>query len=133
MPPLPDPSVPLVEPAPPISATVPESVPMTDVVTPPNTTVVSDGHDDHSNAALWAMSGDHRNSLQVSNEGRFTALADLSHQKALADLEARSSDRIAQVLTYIKEEGDKTRQCLMQQEIDRLRADNTRLSVTVRA
>ncbi len=106
---------------------------MTDVVTPPNTTVVSDGHDDHSNAALWALSGDHRNSLQLATEGRFTALADLGHQKALADVEARTQVQFGDIKALILAEADKTRHCLMQQKIDDLRHENTKLSVSVRA
>jgi hypothetical protein len=102
-------------------------------VAPAGQTVVADGHhDDHGHSALWAMAGDHRTSNQVSFEGRFDAQANLTTMLALKDSEARTADRFSQVLTYIKEEGDKTRHCLMQQKIDDLRHENTKLSVTVR-
>ncbi len=106
---------------------------MTDVVTPPNTTVVSDGNRDHSNAGLWALSGDHRVSAQLATEGRIDGLHQTINLKAIADAESRGADRFAQVLTAVKEEAGRTRECVMHQELERLRHENTKLSLSVRA
>jgi hypothetical protein len=121
--------------SPAIEAPVPQKEePMSDTtVAPAGQTVVSgNDHDDHSHAGLWAVAGDHRISAQLATEGRIDGLATTFNLKAIADSEARNADRFSQVLTYIKEEGDKTRHCLMQQEIDRLRSDNVKLEFRIK-
>ncbi len=107
---------------------------MTDIVTPNGQTVLN-GHDDHdhSHAGLWALSGDHRLSAQLGTEGRIDGLATTFNLKAIADLEARVADRFTLVLDAVKSEAGRTRECLMQQRLDDLRHENTKLSVTVRA
>ena len=103
---------------------------MTDIVTPNGQTVLN-GHDDHdhSHAALWSSAGDHRVALQLGTEGRFNDRNHSDTLKAFADLEARSTDRFTQVLTAIKEEAGRTRECLMQQKTDDLRFANLKLEV----
>ncbi len=101
-------------------------------IAPAGQTVVA-GNDHDSQAGLWALSGDHRTSLQLAADGRIDGLHQSINLKAIADAESRNADRFAQVLTAVKEEAGRTRDCLMQQTIDGLRHENTKLSVSVRA
>ncbi len=99
-------------------------------VAPAGQTVVSgNDHDDHSHAGLWALSGDHRISAQLGTDGRIDGLATTFNLKAIADSEARNADRFAQVLSYVKEEGDKTRHCIMSEKLADERFARLRLEV----
>ena len=103
---------------------------MTDIVTPNGQTVLN-GHDDHdhSNAALWALSGDHRTSNQVSFEGRFDAQASLTTMLALKDSESRTQERFGDIKALILSEGDKTRHCIMSEKLADERFARLRLEV----
>ncbi len=136
---------PLASPVPPEPGTTPSEAPAPQkelpmssdtVITPPGqATVVGHGntHDRSFEAALIADAGHQRTSNLLGLEGRFTALADQTHTKALADVEARSQIQIGELKTLILAEADKTRHCVMQQKIDDLRHENTKLSLSVRA
>ena len=100
-------------------------------VAPAGQTVIADGHhDDHSHAALWSSAGDHRVALQLGTEGRFNDRNHSDSLKAFADLEARSADRFNLVLTAVKDEANRTRECIMHQKTDDLRFANLRLELS---
>lgn len=135
MPPAPASSEPVAEAPTPLLAYEPEKedTKMSDTtIAPAGQAVVTDG-DNHGHAGLWAMAGDHRTSSQLAFEGRFDAQANLTTMLALKDSESRAQERFGDIKALILSEGDKTRHCIMQTEIDKLRHENTKLSVTARA
>lgn len=122
---------------PPVLEREPEKAdaPMTDSIVSPSGQTVLAGND-HDNgfanhAALLTLSGQQQAAVQVSNEGRFTSLQDIHTQRALHDLEARNADRIATVLTAIKDENARTRDCVLHQKIDDLRFSQMKAELLV--
>jgi hypothetical protein len=109
---------------------------MSDTVTAPaGQTVIADGDRGcnrgygHDHASLLTLTGQHRDAIHTATEGRFNALADFGHQKALADMEARNTDRFASVLNAIKEENGRTRELIQSQKVDDLRFCNLKLEL----
>ena len=109
---------------------------MTDaIVAPAGQTVIDGNRGDHrgyDSAPLHLLAADHRNASQIGLEGRFTDRNHADVLKTVADLESRSADRFQLVLNAVKEEANRTRECIMHQKTDDLRFDNLELRFAAR-